>query len=269
MDQPASHNVSVYRATQDTDHRLLLRLRDYHPLRPTFPDRSASNTATSASPTTPCAVTHGLGSSAFARHYSQNPLFSSPYLDVSVRAVPLPLLRRMTGLEPRRVSPFGYLRLLRPYTPHRSFSQYNTSFLSTSCLGIHCVPLLAFRTIVRSLRLSWHALFRYYLRVDYSPVKTHQATRADGLPLLATTLQPGSCYVKSEILHAWKFIQASPSKNLPARTPNRTRAQRKGPCRDASWRRPFRQNTTKASRIAFRRTNLTLPRPVQPLHTRG
>ena len=64
----------------------------------------------------------------------------------------------MTGLEPRRVSPFGYLRLSRSYTPHRSFSQYNTSFLGTRRLGIHCVPLLAFRTIVRHLRLIWHAL---------------------------------------------------------------------------------------------------------------
>ena len=66
--------------------------------------------------------------------------------------------RGMTGLETRRVSPFGYLRLLRSYTPHRSFSQYNTSFFGTRYLGIHCVPLVAFRTIVRSLRLSWHAL---------------------------------------------------------------------------------------------------------------
>ena len=63
----------------------------------------------------------------------------------------------MTALEHRRVSPFGYLRLSRSYTPHRSFSQYNTSFIGTRCLGIHCVPLIAFRTIVRSLRLSWHA----------------------------------------------------------------------------------------------------------------
>ena len=66
--------------------------------------------------------------------------------------------RWMTALEHRRVSPFGYLRLLRSYTPHRRFSQYNTSFIGTRRLGIHCVPLLAFRTIVRSLRLSWHAL---------------------------------------------------------------------------------------------------------------
>lgn len=64
----------------------------------------------------------------------------------------------MTKFEPRRVSPFGHLRLLRSYTPHRSFSQYNTSFIGTRRLGIHCVPLLAFRTIVRSRRLSWHAL---------------------------------------------------------------------------------------------------------------
>ena len=68
------------------------------------------------------------------------------------------LIAKMSGLEPRQVSPFGYLRLLRPYTPHRSFSQYNTSFFGTRCLGIHCVPFVAFRTIVRSARLSWHAL---------------------------------------------------------------------------------------------------------------
>ena len=66
--------------------------------------------------------------------------------------------RGMTKFDPRRVSPFGYLRLIRSYTPNRSFSQYNTSFIGTRCLGIHCVPLLAFRTIVRSRRLSWHAL---------------------------------------------------------------------------------------------------------------
>ena len=84
--------------------------------------------------------------------------------------------KRMTRLEPRRVSPFGYLRLSRSYTPHRSFSQYNTSFFGTRYLGIHCVPLVAFRTLVRSLRLSWHALLRYYLRVDYSTVKTHRLT---------------------------------------------------------------------------------------------
>ena len=110
-----------------------------------------------ASPATPNTVASGLGFSAFARHYSQNLLFSSSYLDVSVRTVPLPHPNGMTALEHRRVSPFGHLRLTRSYTPHRSFSQYNTSFIGTRCLGIHCVPLIAFRTIVRSRRLSWHA----------------------------------------------------------------------------------------------------------------
>ena len=46
-----------------------------------------------ASPATPDTVASGLGYSAFARHYSQNLLFSSSYLDVSVRTVPLPLSR--------------------------------------------------------------------------------------------------------------------------------------------------------------------------------
>ena len=64
----------------------------------------------------------------------------------------------MTRHYPRRVSPFGYLRLSRSYTPHRSFSQYNTSFLGTRYLGIRCAPLLAFRSFVRNIRLAWHAL---------------------------------------------------------------------------------------------------------------
>ena len=57
--------------------------------------------AASASPPTPSAVTNGLGYSAFARHYSRNRLFSSPYLDVSVRAVPLPVPRDHEALPPR------------------------------------------------------------------------------------------------------------------------------------------------------------------------
>ncbi len=40
--------------------------------------------------------------------------FSSPYLDVSVQAVPFIRLwihRMMTGFEPRRIAPFGYPRI--------------------------------------------------------------------------------------------------------------------------------------------------------------
>ena len=55
---------------------------------------------------------HGLGSSLFARRYSGNLSFdfsSSGYLDVSVPRVGLP--RGMAGHHPRRVSPFGHLRI--------------------------------------------------------------------------------------------------------------------------------------------------------------
>jgi hypothetical protein len=62
------------------------------------------------SPTTPVDTSTGLGFSAFARHYSQNTLFSSGYLDVSVHPVPFPF--RMMEHDPHRVSPFGYPRLL-------------------------------------------------------------------------------------------------------------------------------------------------------------
>ena len=63
---------------------LPLRLRDSHPLWSAFPKPFGSVRQASGSPTTPACA--GLGSSAFARHYSQNPslflgllrCFSSP-----------------------------------------------------------------------------------------------------------------------------------------------------------------------------------------------
>ena len=51
------------------------------------------------SPTTPVNTLTGLGCSAFARHYSRNPLFSSGYLDVSVPPVPL-LFPGCQGITP-------------------------------------------------------------------------------------------------------------------------------------------------------------------------
>ena len=69
---------------------LRFRLRDSHPLWRNFPNASASlriPSRESCNPVSP--KRHGLGSSAFARHYSQNLLLSSSYLDVSVRTVPL------------------------------------------------------------------------------------------------------------------------------------------------------------------------------------
>ena len=85
----------------------------------------------------------------------------------------LALQQSIARLEPRRVSPFGYLRLLRSYTPHRSFSQYNTSFFGTRYLGILCVPLFAFRIHHTESPDLLACASRYYLRVVYSTVKTH------------------------------------------------------------------------------------------------
>ena len=88
-----------------------------------------------------------------------------------------PSLTGMTGFEPRRVSPFGDLRFLRFYTPHRSFSQYNTSFFGTRYQGIHCVPLVAFRSYDTEYPALLACALWYYLRVDYSAVKTHGLTQ--------------------------------------------------------------------------------------------
>jgi hypothetical protein len=88
VDLPASHTVSVRRGTQDTSPQTQLRVRDSHPLQSAFPDRSTSSCLVVGSPSTPVDSSTGLGCSAFARHYSQNPFFSSGYLDVSVHPVP-------------------------------------------------------------------------------------------------------------------------------------------------------------------------------------
>ena len=189
MGRPVSHNVSVYRGTQDTplwftyiygtltlygwpsQIILLLLLNQLW------------------SPTTPIAVATGLGYSAFARHYSQNLLFSSPYLDVSVQAVPYPY--GLTRFEPCRVSPFRYLRFLRFYTPHRSFSQCNTSFFGTRCLGIHYAPFVTFRNLwygVADLLGCVIFFFCITCLVDYLIVKTHFLLRVIH-PLLSTKSQ--------------------------------------------------------------------------------
>ncbi len=86
----------------------------------------------------------------------------------------LPTYLRLTELYSRRVSPFGHLRLLRSYTPHRSFSQYNTSFFGTRCLGIHYVPLFTFRNYRTVSPALLARAFRYYLRVVYSIGNMHQ-----------------------------------------------------------------------------------------------
>ena len=52
-------------------------------------------------------------------------VFSSPYLDVSVQAVPpihLWIQRMVTGLDSGRVSPFGHPRVRRLLSANRGFS---------------------------------------------------------------------------------------------------------------------------------------------------
>ena len=119
---------------------LRLRVRGSHPLWPAFPNRSAHPCDNSGSPTTPSAYAPGLGSSAFARHYSRNSFlflrllrcFSSPGS---------PRLRDDDGSR-RRVSPFGHHRLSRLHTTRLRFSQCTTSFFGTRRQGILRAPFV-------------------------------------------------------------------------------------------------------------------------------
>jgi hypothetical protein len=134
----------------------LFRLQDFHLLRPDFPDSSTilrffdftrrlqppasyphdtKNTTLAGFD-----MSYGLGSSRFARHYSGN-LFdfsSCGYLDVSLPHVRL----RLTTHDPTLLGPGCPIRIstvLRLCAPTRGFSQLTTSFIASSCLGIHHV----------------------------------------------------------------------------------------------------------------------------------
>ena len=107
MDCPVSHRISVLRGTQDTPSYGCVygTLTLFGVVSQPLPLHLADIWG----PTTPVYTYTGLAYSAFARHYSQNSLFSSGYLDVSVH--PVPSLTRDPVLL-GRVSPFGHLRLL-------------------------------------------------------------------------------------------------------------------------------------------------------------
>ncbi len=86
MDCPSSHGVSVSRGTRCKSTAPLFAYGAF-----TLSDGPFQNLRLS---------TAGLtltGCSAFARHYSRNDLFSSGYLDVSVRPVPLHLVMCSPG----------------------------------------------------------------------------------------------------------------------------------------------------------------------------
>jgi hypothetical protein len=119
---------------------LRLRLRGSHPLWPAFPNRSARPQNNSGSPTTPASFETGLGSSAFARHYSRNPFLFLRLLRCFSSPGSLPF--RDDGGSHRRVSPFGHHRLLRLHTTRLRFSQCTTSFIGTGRQGILRAPLV-------------------------------------------------------------------------------------------------------------------------------
>jgi hypothetical protein len=73
-------------------------------------------------------------------------VFSSPYLDVSVQAVPsvhLWIQCTVTGLDSSRVSPFGNPRVKRLLSTNRGLSQIAASFFGSQCQGIPLALFLA------------------------------------------------------------------------------------------------------------------------------
>ena len=95
----------------------------------------------------------GLDCSAFARHYSRNPLFSSGYLDVSLPRVP-----RYAAISSPRAAPAfprAGFPIRRPAaqcltTTPRSFSQWYTSFLGLWRQGILRMPFVAYPAVLQS-----------------------------------------------------------------------------------------------------------------------
>ena len=117
MVPPVSHGVSrVPRYSGSSLLNIAVRLRDYHPLWSAFPYRSAKLSCRCVSPQPRrinppvCPLPRSLATTCgISVDFS-----SSPYLDVSVQAVPHLRLFYSTqadGVLLRRVSPFGNLRV--------------------------------------------------------------------------------------------------------------------------------------------------------------
>lgn len=117
MVPPVSHRVSrVRRYSGSSLTGIVFRLRDYHPLWSAFPYRSAKLSCRCVSPQPRrinppvCPLPRSLATTCgISVDFS-----SSPYLDVSVQAVPHLRLFYSTqadGVLLRRVSPFGNLRV--------------------------------------------------------------------------------------------------------------------------------------------------------------
>ncbi len=104
------------------------RLRGFHSLWPTFPDRSANNFVLNASPTTPKSKLFGLGYSEFARHYYRN-LNWLLFLQVlrcftSLSSLSYTYFTQciVITISSKGVTPFGHLRIKACLSTPRSIS---------------------------------------------------------------------------------------------------------------------------------------------------
>lgn len=148
MVPPDSDGISLVPPYSGFLYRALpVRLRDSHPLRSTFPRRSAKVTQSDIEVLQPRTGRNqpGLGSSPFARHYLGNHcyfLFLQVLRCFSSLGLPLlPYRKRSLRFTqwgcPIRTSA-DHLVCANP----RSFSQLIASFIASESLGIPRVPLL-------------------------------------------------------------------------------------------------------------------------------
>ena len=148
MVPPVSHRVSRVRRYSGTRlTEIGFRLRGSHPLWPAFPCRSANLSCRCVGPQprrinpSVCPLPRSLATTSGI----SVDFFSSPYLDVSVQAVPLIRLwihRMIHGLShggfPIRISADQCV-----FATPRSFSQLVTSFFGSQCQGIRLMLFLA------------------------------------------------------------------------------------------------------------------------------
>jgi hypothetical protein len=127
----------VSRPTLRTQRNAPFRIRGYHPLRRTFPGPSPMtqhDTSAGLFPVrSPLLRESRLISFPAGTEMFQFPAFASQDLCIQSRD---------TGSH-QWVSPFGHLRIKVWLPTPRSFSQAPTSFIASSCQGIHRVRLFA------------------------------------------------------------------------------------------------------------------------------
>ena len=118
MVPPSSHRIPRVRQYSGTSFAAFaFRLRDFHTVSLVFPYHSAKLKHTTYAVLTPKIFLFSvwpLPLSLATTHRISFDFFSSPYLDVSVQAVPLVWLcihHTMTGYDSSRIAPFGYPRI--------------------------------------------------------------------------------------------------------------------------------------------------------------